>query len=205
MSRKPLRQARPRTKVLSIMWFLASVLVFFTVENIWLDPWLRNMFPHLPTLVPEPLSGLWFLAFVLVAIFCVLLLVAEILVALDRGIPLRMKVGTGMATLFALLLCAMWFQSTSGVFSAASLRKSTHAHSVTLSWRASSSAVAGYNIYRSEKPGGPFTKINAELVRTLTYKDQEVESGKTYYYVTRAVDAKGRESVNSDETTATVP
>ena len=51
-----------RVRVLSIIWVVASVLVLFAAENLWIDPWLRNKLPHAPSLTPEALSGLWFLA-----------------------------------------------------------------------------------------------------------------------------------------------
>jgi hypothetical protein len=205
MSREPLSGVRARSKVLSIAWFLASVLALFAVENIWLDPWLGSKSSHLPTLVPDPQSGLWFLAFVLVVIFCVLLVCAQILVALDRAIPLLMRIGTGFASLFALLMCVLWFQVTSGVSTVPSFRLLSERHSVTLTWKASHSPVSGYNVYRSTGPGGPYTRINSDLVPGLTYKDQDVESGATYYYVTKAVNAKGQESIGSNETSAKVP
>jgi fibronectin type 3 domain-containing protein len=66
--------------------------------------------------------------------------------------------------------------------------------------------VAGYNVYRSTVKGRDYVKINATLVRNrLSYKDEEVDSGKTYYYVTRSVDAKGKESSDSPEVVVTVP
>jgi hypothetical protein len=203
--RRPSSRAGPRSKVVSIIWFLASVLVLFAVENIWIDPWLRNKSRHIPTFVPEPLGGVWFLAFLLVAISCVLLVVAQILVALDRGIPVLNRMGTGFATLSALLLCVLWFRVTSGVSSAPSFRKQSNLHVVTLTWMASNSPAAGYNVYRGSRSGGPYARINSDLVRALTYRDQNVQSGMTYYYVTKAVDAKGQESGNSEETSATVP
>jgi hypothetical protein len=54
-------------------------------------------------------------------------------------------------------------------------------------------------------PGGNYLKINSSLVRGLTYTDSTVVNGGTYYYVTRAVDDRGYESVNSNETSAVIP
>jgi fibronectin type 3 domain-containing protein len=76
---------------------------------------------------------------------------------------------------------------------------------VTLTWKASKSRVKGYNVYRGTKSGGPYLRINPDLVQGLSYRDQEVKSGTTYYYVIRAVDADGLESVNSSKITAKVP
>jgi carboxypeptidase family protein len=78
-------------------------------------------------------------------------------------------------------------------------------HSVELSWNSSTSVVTGYNVYRSTVSGGGFTKINASLITLLSYTDSSVQSGKTYYYVTTAVDAGGAESGFSNQASAVVP
>ena len=78
-------------------------------------------------------------------------------------------------------------------------------HTATLTWKASSSHVAGYNVYRSEVSGLKYQKINSSLVLGLTYADNTVQSGVTYYYVTRAVDDQGHESANSNETSVSIP
>lgn len=197
--------AGARARVLSIIWLIASVLVLFAAENIWVDPWLRNKSRHIPSLAPEALTGLWFLALLVVAVFCILLIVAQVLVALDRGIPLLKRMGTGLATLLALLLCALWVSVTSGKSSVPVFAQANKGHTVTLKWNASKSAVKGYNVYRGTKSGGPYIKMNPELVQGLTYQDQDVPGGKTFYYVTRSVDADGRESINSSEIKVTVP
>ena len=78
-------------------------------------------------------------------------------------------------------------------------------HSVALTWNASTSTVAGYNVYRSTVSGSSYTKINSSLVAGLNYTDSTVQSGTTYYYVGTAVDSIGNESVYSNEVSATVP
>jgi hypothetical protein len=78
----------------------------------------------------------------------------------------------------------------------------TVAHYVSLSWTASTSAVAGYNIYRATASGGPYTKINTSLVVGTSYTDSTVSANVTYYYVARAVDNTGTESVNSGQSPA---
>jgi fibronectin type 3 domain-containing protein len=78
-------------------------------------------------------------------------------------------------------------------------------HSVVLTWAASTSSVAGYNVYRGTVSGGPYTKINSSLITGLTYTDSTVVSGTTYYYVATAVDSSGDESVNSNGVSGTVP
>lgn len=79
------------------------------------------------------------------------------------------------------------------------------AHSATLSWIASTSSVAGYNIYRSSVSGGPYTKMNSSLVTLLTYTDTAVLAGLTYYYVATSVNASNAESIYSNEISATIP
>jgi fibronectin type 3 domain-containing protein len=76
---------------------------------------------------------------------------------------------------------------------------------VDLSWNASTSSPAGYNVYRGSASGGPYTKINLSLDAGNYYADGTVQSGQTYYYVTTAVDSSGTESGYSNQVTANVP
>ena len=64
-------------------------------------------------------------------------------------------------------------------------------------------AVAGYNLYRGVTPGGPYEKVNAELITGTGYSDTGAVSG-TWYYVVSSVDAGGLESVKSVELSVTV-
>jgi fibronectin type 3 domain-containing protein len=71
----------------------------------------------------------------------------------------------------------------------------THKHSVSLTWQ--SQPVDSFNIYRTE------------LIATIpgnktSFKDYNVEAGKTYEYKVTSVKA-GQESAPSKVTTATVP
>ncbi len=78
-------------------------------------------------------------------------------------------------------------------------------HSVNLSWGASTSSVTGYNIYRSTINGSGYSKINSALVATLSFEDDGVQAGTTYYYVVTAVNSSGEESADSNQATAVVP
>jgi hypothetical protein len=78
-------------------------------------------------------------------------------------------------------------------------------HSVSLTWNASTSTVAGYNVYRSTVNGGSYTKINSSLVSAPNYTDSTVQNGTTYYYVTTAVDSSGNESAFSNQASAAIP
>jgi hypothetical protein len=64
--------------------------------------------------------------------------------------------------------------------------------------------LAGYNIYRSEA-NGTAVKLNAELVKSPSYRDIAVASGKTYTYSVSAIDVRGNESHRSEETSESVP
>jgi len=82
----------------------------------------------------------------------------------------------------------------------------TTQHIVELSWSPStSSSITGYNIYRAATASGPFSKINAGVDASLSYSDNTVQSGQTYYYATTAVDMSGVESSYSNQVQAVVP
>ncbi len=86
-------------------------------------------------------------------------------------------------------------------------------HKVTLTWKASvpaskapGDAIIGYIVYRSTQSHDPHPlPINPSRVTGTTYVDANVEAGKTYYYVTRAVSANGKLSAPSNETEAKIP
>jgi Abnormal spindle-like microcephaly-assoc'd, ASPM-SPD-2-Hydin len=78
-------------------------------------------------------------------------------------------------------------------------------HSVALSWQASTSTVAGYNVYRGTVSGGPYTRLNSSLDSATSYTDSTVQSGTTYYYVATSVDSSDDESGYSNQISATIP
>jgi hypothetical protein len=78
-------------------------------------------------------------------------------------------------------------------------------HSVSLNWGASSSAISGYNVYRSTSNGSGYSKLNSGLVTGLSSIDSTAQAGTTYYYVVTAVNANGQESGDSNQATAVVP
>jgi hypothetical protein len=49
------------------------------------------------------------------------------------------------------------------------------------------SGCAGYNVYRSENPGGPYARINADAVTDTSYLDTTTYGGTEYYYAVTAV------------------
>ncbi len=80
---------------------------------------------------------------------------------------------------------------------------------VDLIWApVTNSDLAGYNVYRSEANGAAekmAVKLNSELVKTPSYRDSAVGSGKTYSYSVSAVDVRGNESQRSEEASEAVP
>ncbi len=79
------------------------------------------------------------------------------------------------------------------------------APSVSLTWNADTSSVAGYNVYRGAQTGGPYSKSNLSLVTGTAYTDTGVQAGQTYYYVATAVDSNDVESIYSNEAQVAVP
>lgn len=68
--------------------------------------------------------------------------------------------------------------------------------------------VAGYDIYRSTDanlPRDKWIKLNSELMTKTTFLDNNVETGKTYYYFVTATDHSGNVSAASDVVSETVP
>jgi hypothetical protein len=78
---------------------------------------------------------------------------------------------------------------------------------VDLIWAPVTSAdLAGYNVYRSD-PGNAeaIVKLNSDLVKSPSYRDPDVVSGKTYTYSVSAVDVRGNESQRSEPASEAVP
>lgn len=206
MSLVPSVRSVVKSRALLTTWALALLLALYLVENLWVDRCVQARFTGLPSLSPEAVTPLWFVMFGLGGIVCVVLVVCLVLVARHGRISLRGKVVTGIGVIGACVLWGMWFSATSGTTSAVSGGARPHKHWVTLTWDASTSPVIGYDVYRSTMKGRGYQKINPALVTGQTsYKDETVESGTTYYYIARAVDAKGRESLGSTEVVARVP
>jgi fibronectin type 3 domain-containing protein len=79
---------------------------------------------------------------------------------------------------------------------------------VSLYWPLNSEPdVAGYNIYRSDvdqATAEKWVKINQQLHKTASFRDDKVEVGKQYYYQITAVDIYGNESERSETKSETV-
>jgi hypothetical protein len=67
--------------------------------------------------------------------------------------------------------------------------------------------IAGYHVYRSDVPGGPYTRdkrLTTEPVTKCEYSDETAVPGKTYHYVVTTVGTDGKESAFSSELKATL-
>jgi hypothetical protein len=75
-------------------------------------------------------------------------------------------------------------------------------NNVSLSWQsatdADGNAAAGYNVYRKTATDVGYTLINSQPVTAAGFSDNNLAIGTRYYYVVRAVDADGLESVDSE-------
>ena len=76
---------------------------------------------------------------------------------------------------------------------------------IDLTWAPNGeSDLAGYNVFRWTEGGQP-KKLNSNLVQMPSYRDEEIEPGKTYFYAVSAVDLRGNESSRSAPARETVP
>jgi len=78
-------------------------------------------------------------------------------------------------------------------------------HSVALSWSASSSTVAGYNVYVSPSSAGPYSLLNSSPVPSTSYVDTNVLAGDTYYFRITSVSPSYQESAPSATVQAVIP
>ncbi len=67
------------------------------------------------------------------------------------------------------------------------------------SWTYTGSQTAGFNLYRGLTAGGPYTRVNGSLIPGMSYVNNGLISGTTYYYVVTAVDSAGNEGGYSNE------
>lgn len=77
-------------------------------------------------------------------------------------------------------------------------------HTVALSWAASATSGATYNVYRQQACSGNFAKLNASAVTANSYTDSAVAGGETYCYQVTAVSG-GLESAPTSSASATIP
>jgi hypothetical protein len=202
--------ARTGNPILKIAWVASATVCLFAAENIWIDPWVARRSHHrLPSLMPEALSGVWFLTLMALAITVILLVVCQVLLMRDSRIAGWKKALTSALVVAAALLSSGWFVATGGINLAE--RRSTEAanapqkRTVVLRWQASTTPIVRYNVYRGPWSGIYPDKLNSAPIDGTTFTDTTAVSGQTYWYVVRAINNKGELSSESNETVVTVP
>jgi len=86
------------------------------------------------------------------------------------------------------------------------LEVTSWSQAVHVSWKHSTAwDLRGYNFYLSTSPGGPYWRVNSSLILlpTRSYTASNLETGRTYYGVVRAVDWAGNEGPDSAEVSGT--
>jgi hypothetical protein len=199
-------RAKAGSLLARIVWVFAGAICLFTLENVWIDPWVARRSHHrLLSFVPEELSGTWFLVLMALGITLTLAALCQALLMKAPGFTGWKKAQTGIAVLAAAMLAGKWFVTTGGMTVVEQMHPHRRDHPVTLHWQASSTKHVRYNIYRGPSPGFHPDKLNSAPIDGLTFIDTTAENGTRYYYVARAVDALGREGSDSNETIAKVP
>ena len=194
-----------KSLTLSLTWLLTGVLCAVTIENIWLDPWLKSRIPDFPSLAPQPPSALWIIAFAAIGIVCVVLIVGQVLLMRRVGVTRNSKIVAGVSVIIALLLSVTWFLVTSGIAAAPRLLlQSPAAHKVKLTWTASTTPGVKYNVYRVPESTGKREKLTNDPIAELTFTDVHPVNGEKYTYFVTAV-AGTSESADSNPAKATIP
>jgi hypothetical protein len=204
--------ARAGNAIARTAWVVAAVVCVFTIENIWIDPWVARRSHHkLPSFVPEALGGAWFLILMGLAITVILLVVCQVLLMRDARMAAWKKATTGILVVAAAFLSGGWVVATGGISLRVGGRRSAEAasprqkHSVVLRWQASTTPNVRYNVYRGPWAGIYPDKLNRAPIDGTTFTDSTAVSGQTYWYVVRATNNKGELSSESNETVVTVP
>ena len=193
-----------KSLTLSLTWLLAAILFAVTIENIWLDTWLKSRFPDFPSLAPQPPSALWILTFGAIGIVCVVLMVGQVLLMRRAGVTRKSKIVAGISVLLALLLSVTWFLVTSGITAAPRLLMFRPAPAVKLNWIASTTPGVTYNVYRVTESSGKTEKLNTAPISELSFTDRHPMDGEKYTYYVTAV-AGTTESAHSNSAKAVIP
>jgi hypothetical protein len=196
---------RPRSPVAAVAWVLTGLFCLFTAENLWMDPWLERRSHGVISFAPAALGGTWMFVGAMLLICLLLLIFSHVLLLKDAQRPAWKRTVSGVAAVAATLMCAAWFVTTSGAIPAERLELFRRHHTVLLRWQASTTPNVKYNVYRRTAAGSDWQPLNKEPIEGTKYKDTTVQSGATYYYVARSVNAAGKESADSNLTVAAIP
>jgi hypothetical protein len=203
MTSTPFQPPMRKSLTLGLTWLLTSVLFAVTIENIWLDPWLKARFPDFPSLAPQPPSAFWILTFAAIGIVCVVLMVGQVLLMRRAGVSRNSKIAAGASVMFALALSVTWFLVTSGIITAPRFSSLGRPQTVKLTWVASATPGVSYNIYRVTESTGKIEKLNVFPITGWSFIDQHPVNGEKYTYYATAVSGTD-ESVRSNPAPATI-
>jgi hypothetical protein len=79
-------------------------------------------------------------------------------------------------------------------------------HAAILTWTASTTPNATYNVYRATSSSGPFTTpVNTSPITGTTFTDTTVQAGQTYFYVATAVSGGVESADSGPPVQATIP
>lgn len=197
------------TRLSKLAWLaagIASVVLLFLIENLWVDARLRHRSHRIPSFIPGAQSAAWFIVFVIGAIAIVLLIVCLVLLLKDRNSPSWIKSVTAVMVALVMLLGVEWTRVTNGQPGLRHLLFPKKRHKVVLTWQASPSPyVVAYNVYRKGSADLGYLRLNPAPVKGLTYTDENAIGGETYLYVARSVDAHGDESIDSNVFSVSIP
>ncbi len=113
---------------------------------------------------------------------------------------------TRLARLFAGLVAMLWVWLASEPVLAQAPIASPEPGTVIVEWTTESEVdLAGFNLYRSENPDGPYVKVNEALIPVspdpltggdYVYTDTTVTVGTTYYYKLEEVELGGKSTMH---------
>jgi hypothetical protein len=76
---------------------------------------------------------------------------------------------------------------------------------IHLNWAPSESSVAGYRVYRSLAQSGPFVDYSPGPLDALSFDDNSVLPGATYFYVVTALGTEGDDGIFSNQAMVALP
>jgi hypothetical protein len=96
-----------------------------------------------------------------------------------------------------------WINISVGTITGLTAAADNFGAKISLDWGDSTATgLSGYNVLRSTTQGGPYTKVNDNLITASNYQDSNIQTGQRYYYVVQAVVNGIPASGNSAEVSA---
>jgi hypothetical protein len=124
----------------------------------------------------------------------------------NKNLEMRVKVGSGGTNTFVGSRLIIQLTASPTVVFLSSFTATGNGKHVKVDWEtASETNNLGFNLYRSTKKGGPYSKLNTLLIpgllgsptgRKYTYEDKKVTKGKLYYYKLEDIDLSGKKTTH---------